>query len=231
MLSTPERAVLELPDELPGGETFHQVDMLMAGLTGLSPKRTGRLLGECRRVKVKRLFLWFAERHGHSWLERLERDGIDLGKGKRMLVRVARSTRNTRSRSRRISMPVDERYRRQVELPVRTLPHVAQERCLALKGGTAINLFVRNLPRLSVDIDLTYLPVADRTIACGHRPQAVQESRNLCFPVICRNASAVRSAGGILLPVPVSACFCFLANTEYGKTGPITRNIMGRNTA
>ena len=59
-------------------------------------------------------------------------------------------------------MPVDERYRRQVELLVRTLPHVAQERCFALKGGTAINLFVRNLPRLSVDIDLTYLPLADR---------------------------------------------------------------------
>ena len=59
-------------------------------------------------------------------------------------------------------MPVDERYRRQVELLVRILPHVAQERCFALKGGTAINLFVRNLPRLSVDIDLTYLPVADR---------------------------------------------------------------------
>ena len=59
-------------------------------------------------------------------------------------------------------MPLDERYRRQVNLLVRTLPHVAQERCFALKGGTAINLFVRNLPRLSVDIDLTYLPVADR---------------------------------------------------------------------
>ena len=59
-------------------------------------------------------------------------------------------------------MPVDERYRRQVELLVRTLPHVAQESCFALKGGTAINLFVRDLPRLSVDIDLAYLPVADR---------------------------------------------------------------------
>ena len=59
-------------------------------------------------------------------------------------------------------MPVDERYRRQVDLLVRTLPHVAQEKCFALKGGTAINLFVRNLPRLSVDIDLTYLPVAGR---------------------------------------------------------------------
>ena len=48
VLSTPERAVLELLDELPGGETFHQVDMLMEGLVDLSPKRTSRLLGECR---------------------------------------------------------------------------------------------------------------------------------------------------------------------------------------
>jgi len=42
---------------------------------------------------------------------------------------------------------------------LRALPHVAAETCFALKGGTAINLFVRNMPRLSVDIDLTYLPV------------------------------------------------------------------------
>src|SRR3546814_20522732 len=39
---------------------------------------------------------------------------------------------------------------------------MACEDIFALKGGTAINLFVRDLPRLSVDIDLVYLPVADR---------------------------------------------------------------------
>ena len=59
-------------------------------------------------------------------------------------------------------MPADEQYRRQVDLLVRTLPLVAYEKCFALKGGTAINLFVRDMPRLSVDIDLTYLPVTDR---------------------------------------------------------------------
>jgi predicted nucleotidyltransferase component of viral defense system len=53
-------------------------------------------------------------------------------------------------------------YFRQVELLVRVLPHVAKQNCFALKGGTAINLFVRDLPRLSVDIDLTYLPVHPR---------------------------------------------------------------------
>jgi predicted nucleotidyltransferase component of viral defense system len=52
-----------------------------------------------------------------------------------------------------------EVYRKQVALLIRVLPLVAEEKCFALKGGTAINLFVRDMPRLSVDIDLTYLPV------------------------------------------------------------------------
>lgn len=55
-----------------------------------------------------------------------------------------------------------DRYVRQVSLLVRTVPEIAEEPDFALKGGTAINLFVRDLPRLSVDIDLVYLPVADR---------------------------------------------------------------------
>ncbi len=45
--------------------------------------------------------------------------------------------------------------RNQVALLIRALPSVAAEECLAMKGGTAINLFIRDLPRLSVDIDLT----------------------------------------------------------------------------
>lgn len=56
-----------------------------------------------------------------------------------------------------------ERYVRQVELLLRTIPLIAEEAMFALKGGTAINLFVRDLPRLSIDIDLVYLPIADRT--------------------------------------------------------------------
>src|SRR5664280_2609497 len=59
-------------------------------------------------------------------------------------------------------MAVNEAYRRQVALLIKTLPLVAAETAFALKGGTAINLFVRDMPRLSVDIDLTYVPVADR---------------------------------------------------------------------
>ncbi len=54
------------------------------------------------------------------------------------------------------------RFSEQVRLLMEVLPHVAEHPCFALKGGTAINFFVRDLPRLSVDIDLAYLPVADR---------------------------------------------------------------------
>src|ERR1700689_228124 len=53
-------------------------------------------------------------------------------------------------------------YSRQAALLTRILPLIAEEPCFALKGGTAINLFVRDMPRLSVDIDLTYVPVAPR---------------------------------------------------------------------
>ena len=52
-----------------------------------------------------------------------------------------------------------DRYRKQVQLLVRILPLVDTEKCFALKGGTAINLFYRALPRLSVDIDLLYIPM------------------------------------------------------------------------
>jgi len=59
-------------------------------------------------------------------------------------------------------MALLDAYRGQVALLIRALPLVAEEPVFALKGGTAINLFVRDLPRLSVDIDLTYMPVEDR---------------------------------------------------------------------
>jgi predicted nucleotidyltransferase component of viral defense system len=59
-------------------------------------------------------------------------------------------------------MTFRDAYRKQVVLLVRILPLVAEEPCFALKGGTAINLFIRAMPRLSVDVDLTYVPVAPR---------------------------------------------------------------------
>lgn len=53
-------------------------------------------------------------------------------------------------------------YRRQVALLIRLMPIVFKIKDFAVHGGTAINLFHRNLPRYSVDIDVTYIPLEDR---------------------------------------------------------------------
>ena len=90
MLSAPERALLELLNELPNRESFHHVDMLFEGLANLSPRRLMALLSDCRNVKIKRLFFYFAARHDHAWFKRIDRTNIDLGSGKRMLVKGGR---------------------------------------------------------------------------------------------------------------------------------------------
>lgn len=71
-------------------------------------------------------------------------------------------------------LSVDNPFYRQALLLVELLPLVAREPCFALKGGTAINLFVRDLPRLSVDIDLTYLPIQGREESLRHIHEALR---------------------------------------------------------
>ena len=71
-------------------------------------------------------------------------------------------------------MDKDSPYYKQVSLLIRMLPVVATETVFALKGGTAINLFVRDFPRLSVDIDLAYLPLEPRDEALINVRAALQ---------------------------------------------------------
>jgi len=85
-VSAPERALCELLDELPDRDTFHQADVLMESARTLSPRRVQAVLEACKSVKVKRLFLWFAERQAHSWFGRLDLSRIELGHGKRQIV-------------------------------------------------------------------------------------------------------------------------------------------------
>lgn len=66
-------------------------------------------------------------------------------------------------------------YKNQVELLLDVLPFIQDDSRFALKGGTAINLFHRNMPRLSVDIDLTYLPIESRDIFLKNLTQAMQD--------------------------------------------------------
>jgi hypothetical protein len=91
LYAVPERAVLELLDEVPQRETVEHAAELMSGLADLNSRRAIALLGMCRSVKVKRLFLALASRQKHQWVARVveaaNRGGIDLGTGKRALVR------------------------------------------------------------------------------------------------------------------------------------------------
>ena len=59
-------------------------------------------------------------------------------------------------------MQITPQYKDQVNLLLDILPIIAKIKCFALKGGTALNLFIWNMPRLSVDIDLVYLPINSR---------------------------------------------------------------------
>ncbi len=86
-MSTPERAILEAIDELPDHESFHTLDMVFEGLTTLRPKLLSDLLQACRKIKVKRLFFVFADRHDHPWRKRIDPQAFDLGSGDRALVR------------------------------------------------------------------------------------------------------------------------------------------------
>lgn len=90
-----------------------------------------------------------------------------------------------------------ESYLTQVALLMRILPYVAEEKIFALKGGTAINLFYRDLPRLSVDIDLTYLPVKDRAVSLSEINEAMDRIANAIEHGIPRaKASRIKGGGG-----------------------------------
>lgn len=85
-MSTPERAILEAMDELPDHESFHTLDMAFESLTTLRPRLLSDLLQSCRKIKVKRLFFVFADRHDHPWRKRIDPQAFDLGSGDRALV-------------------------------------------------------------------------------------------------------------------------------------------------
>lgn len=78
-------------------------------------------------------------------------------------------------------------YKEQVNLIIKILPEVAKQKYFALHGGTAINLFIRDMPRLSVDIDLTNIPIEVRETSMANIPLAlitIQTSIQKLFPDI-----------------------------------------------
>lgn len=84
-ISTPERACLEMLDQVPYSTSFEHADQLLQGMTALSPRVLQQLLEMCTNIKVKRLFLWFAKRYNYIWFNKLNLEKIDLGSGKRVI--------------------------------------------------------------------------------------------------------------------------------------------------
>jgi hypothetical protein len=85
--STPELAMLELLTGVREAADFSLADKFFETAVNLRPDLLRALLRACTQIKAKRLFLWFSERHGHPWRQALETNDVDLGRGKRMLVR------------------------------------------------------------------------------------------------------------------------------------------------
>jgi hypothetical protein len=97
-ISSPERAVFELLADIPDQLSFEHADELLRGLPSLSPRKLTKLLELCESYKVRRLFLWFAERHQHPWLKHLDltpytMEGGKLGSGKRVIAKEGRLDR------------------------------------------------------------------------------------------------------------------------------------------
>ena len=87
IISTPELATMEMLYLVPNEQSFDEALKIMEGLTTLRPQLVQQLLEECNSVKVKRLFLYMAEKNDHQWFQELNIEKINLGSGKRVIVK------------------------------------------------------------------------------------------------------------------------------------------------
>ena len=86
-ISSAERGILEYLYDVPKREGFDEANYIMDGLASLRPNVLQQLLEACKSVRVKRVFMYMAEHHQHSWLKRLDSSKIDFGKGKREIIK------------------------------------------------------------------------------------------------------------------------------------------------
>ncbi|NOX87437.1 MAG: hypothetical protein GXO77_00290 [Calditrichaeota bacterium] len=86
-ISAPERAILEMLYDVPERQGFDEAMKIMEALTSLRHGLVQRLLEACTSIKVKRLFLYMAEKQNHFWFNQLNLSKINLGSGKRMIVK------------------------------------------------------------------------------------------------------------------------------------------------
>lgn len=85
--ATAERAFLETVSTVSSTAEIRRVKLMMDGATNLRPALLQSVLQGCRQVKAKRLFLWLARDCGHGWYRHLDQNSIELGSGKRQIVK------------------------------------------------------------------------------------------------------------------------------------------------
>lgn len=86
-ISSPARAIMECLYLAPQSQDLMECFQMMQGLNNLHPKKVQQLLEQCSSVKVKRLFLYLAEKSEHTWFKHLNLEQIDLGKGNRSIIK------------------------------------------------------------------------------------------------------------------------------------------------
>lgn len=86
-ISNQVRAIMECLYLAPQKQDLMECFELMEGLNNLQPQKVQTLLENCNSIKVNRLFLYMAEKAGHSWFKYLDLKNVDLGKGKRSIVK------------------------------------------------------------------------------------------------------------------------------------------------
>ena len=90
LVSSPERAILEclnLPD---ASSSLLDIYYIMEGLTTLRPKLVQALLEACTSQKVKRLFLYMAEKADYSWYKALKLENVNLGTSRFMITPIGK---------------------------------------------------------------------------------------------------------------------------------------------
>ena len=113
-------------------------------------------------------------------------------------------------------------YTQKVELLLRLLPIVMEEKVFAIHGGSAINLFLKDLPRYSVDIDLTYIPLADR-------PTSINDI-NLHLKSICEKAKRAFKGVHIVLNSDTCKLLCEYHGRQVKvEVNQTKRGIVGGN--
>lgn len=86
-ISSPERAILELIHFVPDKQSFEESYLILENLISLRPLILQSLLEQCKSIKVKRIFLFLAEKLSHPWFDRLDLSKISVGRGKRSITK------------------------------------------------------------------------------------------------------------------------------------------------